>query len=166
MALEELLLAVSTACGEKTRADISFAHSRLLIRYGGDRFNPVQHAQNEMETVSNEILSRAWLMPTWRWRGGANELRLYFRTKKVRPELVMLLCIAAAVLVGVLGNMLPENIQDGMADYVLHFHAPSGNPPSGRSAWPAESGNPAAEINRCLQFQRQNQRMIKALLHN
>ena len=33
----------------------------------------------------------------------------------------MLLCIAAAVLVGVLGNMLPEKIQDGMADYLLHF---------------------------------------------
>lgn len=60
-------------------------------------------------------------MPTWRWRGGANELRLYYRTKRMRPELLMLLCIAVAVLVGILGNMLPENIQDGMADYVLHF---------------------------------------------
>ena len=66
MLMEELLLAISTACGETTEAEISFAHSRLLIRYGGDRFNPIQHAQNELETMSNEILSREWLMPTWR----------------------------------------------------------------------------------------------------
>ena len=33
----------------------------------------------------------------------------------------MLLCVAAAVLVGVLGNMLPEKIQDNMVDYILHF---------------------------------------------
>lgn len=59
MVLEELLLSVSAVCGETTSAEISFAHSRLLIRYAGKRFNPVQHAQNEMETVSNENLSRA-----------------------------------------------------------------------------------------------------------
>ena len=66
MVMEELLLAISTACGKTTEAEISFAHSRLLIRDGGDRFNPIQHAQNELETMSNEILSREWLMPTWR----------------------------------------------------------------------------------------------------
>lgn len=99
MAVEELLLAIRQKNGETAAADISFAFSRLLIRYDGDRFDPVQHARNEMEKVSEEILSRAWMMPVWRWRGGHNEVRLLFRTKQIRPELVMLLSVAAAVAV-------------------------------------------------------------------
>ena len=121
MGLEELLLAVSTKNGEVATAEISFAFMQLRIRYGGDRFNPMQHERNELEAVSEEILSRALLTPAWRWRGGCNELRLFVRTKRMRPELVMLLSVAAAVVIGILGNMLPETIQNGMVDYILRF---------------------------------------------
>ena len=36
---------------------------------------------------------------------------------------------------------------------LTHFHVPSGDSPSGRSAWPAEPGDSAEEISCCIWFQ-------------
>ena len=43
---------------------------------------------------------------------------------------------------------------------LAYFHCPSGNSPAGRSAWPAEPGDPTAEISCCLRFQRRRQQLI------
>ena len=121
--VEEQLQAVSEKNGEKLSAELSFVFGWLSIRYGGDRFNPGQRERNEIEALSEDLLAGSGLLPSWRWHGGRNELRLSVQTKKTNGGLVMLLCILAAIAAGCLGKLLPEAVRAGITDYALNFLA-------------------------------------------
>ena len=125
LTMEELLSRVSENAGGKLSAELSmskrFGACRLRIRYGGERFDPGSRQENELEELSASILARTGFLPVWRWRGGANELFLKIQAGGLRTEYVLLGCIVAAVLIGLLGSRIPEAVRTGAADYALSF---------------------------------------------
>ena len=126
LTIEELLLNICGHAEASAEAELRFGKrlgsGRLTLIWDGERFDPTARAQNDMETLSEEMLSRIGLAPEYRRRGGTNELRLRVPVPGLRPELVMLLCVAAAVAVGLLGRaVLPEAVRTGVIDYALRF---------------------------------------------
>ena len=113
LTMEELLGRVCEHTEGSTSAELSmskrFGVCRLRIRYGGDRFDPGEQKDNELEELSAGILARTGFLPSWRWHGGENELRLKIQAGGLRTEYVLLGCIVAAVLVGLLGSRIPAD---------------------------------------------------------
>ena len=125
LTVEELLLRITERPEAPADARLRFGKrlgsGRLTLTWGGERFDPTAGAKSEMETVSEEMLARIGLAPEYRRRGGTNELRLRVQTPGLRTEVVMLLCVVAAVAVGLLGRALPEAVRSGVIDYALRF---------------------------------------------
>ena len=125
LTMEELLEKICSRGNENIQAELTISKfvgsCRLRVRYGGERFDPTRRKESELEEFSESILAQTGFLPTWRWRGGKNELSLHAPAAGLRPEYVMLGSILAAVAVGVAGAAIPEPIKTGVTDYVLKF---------------------------------------------
>ena len=127
LTMEELLSRLIASEGAPREAELRFRTGpgacRLCIRYGGERFDPTIHADSGLEELSDFILNRTGFLPAWRWARGRNELRLRIPAGGIRPEILMLGTIALAVVVGLLGGVIPETVKAGVTDYALQFLA-------------------------------------------
>ena len=125
LTLEELLTAVCVKGEGRIRAELHFrrrfGYCLTTIRYSGDRFDPTAPRENELDGWAAEFLSRTGFVPKWRWRAGQNELLLRVPLKKHRTELIMLACLAAALVIGLLGQFIPEWFRTGLSDYALSY---------------------------------------------
>lgn len=125
LTMEEMLAAVCSHGEGSVPAELRFGRRfgdwRLVVRYGGERFDPTAPKENELEGWTADLLARTGFVPAWRWRANQNELILRIPGKKNRPELLMLACLGAAIVIGLLGQFVPEGIRIGMTDYVLSF---------------------------------------------
>ncbi len=125
LTMEELLGRVCAHAEEALHAQLSmskrFGVCRLRIRYGGERFDPCDQKDNELEELSADILTRTGFLPVWRRRAGENELFLKIQAGGLRAEYVLLGCIVAAVLIGLLGSRIPEAVRTGATNYALSF---------------------------------------------
>ena len=125
LTIEELLLRIARHFGEAATAELHFRKgiggSQFLIRYGGERFYPMDLPENELEEWSAEILSRLEYVPSWRYRFRKNELLFRLPGFGVRSELVMVASIVAAIAVGLLGSVIPTSVKTAISDYALVF---------------------------------------------
>ena len=112
LTVEELLGKILAHSGEGAEAELSFSKwigaGLLRIRYGGARFDPTQSAAAEVEEFSFSILARTGFLPAWRRRGGGNELQFRIPLSGLRPEHVMLGCIALALVIGLREASFPR----------------------------------------------------------
>lgn len=124
LTMEEMLSAIARH-GEGVLAELRFSRRfgewRLRVRYDGDRFDPTAGDKSELDEWTEELLSRTGFVPVWHWRLKKNELLFRIPTRKRRPEILMLACIAAALVIGILGQSLPETVRTIASDYVLSF---------------------------------------------
>ncbi len=122
---EELLARICDRGETGLQAELSLVRRlgacRLRIRYGGARFDPCARGEDGLEEFSADILARTGFLPAWRSRGGINELNIRVPARGLRPEYVLLGCIVAAVLIGLLGERIPETVRSGVTDYALSF---------------------------------------------
>lgn len=125
LVVEELLLRIGGHFGGTQTAELcfrkGFGGGRVLIRYSGERFNPMDPPENELEEWSAEILARTGYVPLWRYRFRKNELLFHLPGAGVRSELVIGASIVAAVTVGLLGPVIPDSIKTAVSDYALVF---------------------------------------------
>lgn len=125
LCMEELLDSAGRHSEGKSRAVLSFVRGigtyTLKVRYDGERYDPTRTAESEAQEYTAGILTVTGILPQWRWRSGRNELVLHIPDPKARPEFLMLGCIAAAVIVGVAGQFLPEAFKSAVTDYGLSF---------------------------------------------
>ena len=72
LAVEELLLRIGGHFGDTATAELcfrkGFGGGRVLIRYSGERFDPMDPPENELEEWSAEILASTGYVPLWRYR--------------------------------------------------------------------------------------------------
>lgn len=127
LTMEEMLAKICENGAEGLRGELRFTRflgaGHLTLRYGGERYDPTRTAEDGMEELSAEILARTGFLPTWRRRGDENELRLRFPLPGLRPEYLMLICIAAAAAVGFAGTWIPAAVRAGVTDFCLRFLA-------------------------------------------
>ena len=125
LAMEELLNRISEHGEGRVEAELRFRRRigewRLYVFYDGDRFDPAGQKECDVDAWTADLLARTGFVPSWRWRARRNELLVRIPSGKRRPERVMLGCAVAAILVGLLGNYLPEAVKTAAADYVLSF---------------------------------------------
>ena len=123
IAMEALLGKAAEHSAQAPEVMVSFhrglGRATLTARYGGERFDPTNAAENDLDEWSDGILVSTGYYPTWRWRGKQNELSLSLPGAGIRTELVLLGCIAAAVALGLMGGTVPEGIRAVVGGYVL-----------------------------------------------
>lgn len=124
---EEMLSMISSRSGDGSAAELRLVRRLgsiwLSVRYGGERYDPTIHEENALEEWSAEILSRTGVAPGWRWNNGGNELLFRVRSAVERPELIMLCSLAAAVILGLLGGLIPDAVKTAVTDFALSFLA-------------------------------------------
>ena len=93
----------------------------LKVTYDGERYDPIKPADSETEAFTSSVLTHTGIFPFWKWRGGHNELTLNIPAAKGSPEIAMLACAAAAVVLGLLGGYIPEPVRNLLSENVLYF---------------------------------------------
>ena len=125
LTMEDVLATVCDHADGAIQAELHFSKRlgdlRLRVRYDGDKFDPTAPSVNELDGWSSNLLARTGFRPAWRWRAKRNELMLRIPSKKHRTELVLLGCVAAALVVGLLGQFMPEAVKEGTEYYALSF---------------------------------------------
>ena len=122
---EELLSVICDRGGDDIRAELRFwkwfGDWRLSIRYDGGRFDPTAAREDGLQGWTDELLSRTGFLPIWSRHGGENELLFSIPGKGGWRKHVMLCCVAAAAVLGLLGQFLPEALKAGISEYCLTF---------------------------------------------
>ncbi len=127
LTMEEILSVVCEHGNESLQAELLlvrlFGEYRFYIRYNGSRFDPVtpEDKDNEEAVWTAALLAHTGFMPSWRWRAGKNELILRIPSRKNSPELLMLGCIGAAIILGILGQFIPAGIKAILTADVLFY---------------------------------------------
>ena len=94
-----------------------FGTKALIIRYAGDSYNPIE--KNDADAWTSQLLSSVGLMPAWNYKRGVNEIVLKLPKNKLRSEILLLCCFAAAGLLGLLKPVLPLALTDILGQYVF-----------------------------------------------
>lgn len=125
LTMEEMLTSISDHGENRVNAELRFrrwiGEWRLYVRYDGDRFDPAGRKESDTDEWTADLLARTGFAPVWRWHARGNELLLCIPSEKRRPERVMLGCAGMAILIGLLGDFLPEGLKNGVAEYFLSF---------------------------------------------
>ena len=125
LALEELLDDIRRHYEQPVNTELSFrkriGSSLLQIRYEGDRFDPSAPSGDEVEDLTQFLLTEIGTQPYYRLREGTNELLFRIPSRKLTPEVLMLICIAAGIAVGLAGSLIPSGIRTGIIDFGLSF---------------------------------------------
>ncbi len=120
LGMEELLLSVAEHEGAPKECTLTlgtwlggvFAE----VRYDGAAIDPTT-AEDEW---SAQLLANLRLTPMWSWRGGVNTLRLRVQRTSGRADLLhLLLAVAGAVALGLLGGILPASFTSGVSELLL-----------------------------------------------
>ncbi len=119
-AAEELLLCVMEHADAPKSCTLTmgtrFGRASADIQYEGAAIDPTT-VEDEWST---RLLSNLGLTPIWSYRRGVNTLRLRVLRASGRKDLLyLLLAVAAAAALGLLGGILPEAFTGGVTELLL-----------------------------------------------
>ncbi len=80
----------------------------ISLEIKGAAFNAYAGAGPEQDALSESILSRLGLAPEYIYKGQTNIYQFRFRKKRANPVIGLLISLTAAVIVGLLGKLLPD----------------------------------------------------------
>lgn len=116
LSMEEILLRMREAFGEEAtcvlRMGTHFGRPRLMLEVQGVPFDPtVQGGEDgEFSGWSNRMLGSMGLYPLYSYTDGKNQVLLKLKKPRRSPLVSLLFALAAAVLVGLAGMILPQNL--------------------------------------------------------
>ena len=133
LTMEELLLRIFERSDKEISATLRmgkrFGTPFIRFRYSGEKINPTEDQDDETDGWTDRILTNLGLTPSWRYRAGSNELTLRIPNVSHRSELLLLGALICAVVIGLLGSLIPngaavfmaENIFTPLSDAFLHL---------------------------------------------
>ena len=121
LTVEELLLNLLAHCGKNMKFSIGlgkqFGRKMFRLRFEGKPFDPTQNSNNPL---ADEMMRLLGLSPVWSCRGKVNTVSLVLADKPKRSMVFyIMLAVLSAVLLGILGNTMPENVRMIVTDAVL-----------------------------------------------
>ena len=121
LTVEELLLNLQAHYGNGMKISVGlgkqFGRHIFRLRYEAEPFDPSKSGENPL---ADDMMRSLGLFPAWNCRGKINTVSLVLANRPKRSMLFyILLAAAAAVVLGVLGNVIPENVQSAVSDSVL-----------------------------------------------
>ena len=123
MTAEEVLLRISEHYQETKVISLClkkrFSTSTIRFRYEGESYNPTDAREKELDELAGRIMSSMGLTPSWSYRGTYNELMLRIPSSGFGTDWIILGSLAAAIVVGILGGLLPEAFKQPVSAYVL-----------------------------------------------
>ena len=123
MTVEDMLLKISNHYPDAVTVSMSlrkrFGAPTVRFRYEGEAFNPSDAVEDELDELADRILAGLGLTPTWRYVKTTNELTLRVPTSGSRTDWKLLGALMAAVVMGLLGGLLPDAFKQPVSAYVL-----------------------------------------------
>ena len=121
LTVEEILLNLLAHFGGGMKFSVGlgkqFGRHILRLRYEAEPFDPSKSGDNPL---TDDVLRSLGLSPAWSCRGKSNKVSLVLADRPKRSTLFfILLAVIAAAILGVLGNVIPENVRQNVNDAVL-----------------------------------------------
>ncbi len=121
LTVEELLLNIQSHYGNGIKISVGlgkqFGRHIFRLRYEAEPFDPSKSGENPL---TDDMMRSLGLFPAWSCRGKTNTVSLVLANRPKRGMLFYILpAAAAAVVLGVLGSIIPENVQAAVNDSVL-----------------------------------------------
>ena len=121
LTVEELLLNVQEHCGKGIKISVGlgkkFGSHIFRLQYHAQPFDPSKPGANPL---ADDMMRLLGLFPAWSCRGNTNTVSLVLESRLKRGmTFYILLAAAAAVVLGLFGNIIPENVQGAISDSVL-----------------------------------------------
>ena len=121
LTVEEILLNLLAHFGSGMKFSIGlgkqFGRHMFRLRYDAEPFNPSKSGD---DPLTDDVLRSLGLSPAWNCRGKSNTVSLFLTNRPKRSTLFfILLAVIAAVILGVFGNVIPEDVRRNVNDAVL-----------------------------------------------
>lgn len=116
--MEDQLLNICEHFDEKAECTFvtgkKFGVPFVSVKYEGESYNPALGYE-----ISEDLLANLGLSPRWSYRDGENTLYLRAPRETHKNEIILIIAVALAVLVGLLKFVLPQYIISAAATYAL-----------------------------------------------
>ena len=121
LTVEELLLNILERCGSGMTISVGlgrqFGRHVFRMRYEAEPFDPSKGSENP---VADDMMRSLGLFPAWSARGRTNTVSLILANRPKRNDLFYLsLAVLVAVILGTVGNVIPENYRLLMTESLL-----------------------------------------------
>lgn len=114
LSIEEILLKYSERLGENKSFELvmskRFRTLRIELSVSGESFDPFSEDDENGDGILHRLLSNLGLAPVWRYKNGKNFITFSAKKKKISQILQIGIAIFAAAILGVLCNLLPQNV--------------------------------------------------------
>ena len=97
-----------------------FGSIHIRFRYKGERFDPTPSETAAEDEWMQIMLSNLGSAPTWSYRNGVNEISLRRRHQTISSELLLVIAVVLAALLGMAGNTLPGSVKQFLTDCMLN----------------------------------------------
>ena len=121
LTVEEILINILTHCGSSMKISVGlgkqFGRHMFRLHYEAEPFDPSKTGDNPL---ADDMMRSLGLFPAWSCRGKSNTVSLVLANRPKRSTLfyIMLAAIAAVVL-GTLGNIIPDTVRLTINDSLL-----------------------------------------------
>lgn len=121
LTVEEILLNILAHCGSGMKIYVccgkQFGRHMFRLRYEADPFDPTKGSD---DPLTDDMMRSLGLSPAWNCRGKLNTVSIVLSNRPKRSTLFyILIAVAAAVVLGLLGNIIPEDIRLAVNDSAL-----------------------------------------------
>ena len=123
LAVETILLDLAARFGSDqaiVMVEGKFLGRRYIkLIYKGDPYDPMAGKGNS--DFLNKFLSNISMDPVWSYHAEdkTNEIYIKIPRNEMKDEVILMISVVCAILMGLLGNILPENVRNILNDYVF-----------------------------------------------
>ena len=97
----------------------SFGRPYISLEVEGESSNPLEKEADEYGSYRNRLLANMGLAPLYSYVNGRNRMVFKLKKQKMNPLLSLAIVVAAAVVVGLLGMLLPDQLRQTVLNNVL-----------------------------------------------
>ncbi len=121
--VEEILL--STLDSEKEPVSVilttgtKFFRNIITLEIGGKQQNIFIRDENEHSDFADRILSNLGLSPEYSNSGNVNKYTFRIKNKSLNPIITLIITLSAAVITGLIGGIIPQEIKKSIIDIAL-----------------------------------------------
>jgi len=84
----------------------------IRLRLEGEPFDPLEVEEDEFSGWKNKLLAQMETQSTYTYVRGVNTVAFRIVKPKRSPLVLLLISLAAAVVVGLTGTLLPDNVRE------------------------------------------------------
>lgn len=106
-------------CACTLEAGVRLGRPYLSLSVQGDVLNPFDETEDELENLGNRLLTEMGLSPEFSYQKEKNKVQLRLKKQKKNPVRQVLYAIVLAVVVGVAGKLLPEQVITYINEVIL-----------------------------------------------